>query len=107
MIFDLTDSLQVGLGYSYRNGDIISYAIPPRPDLLQIAPVRPGVTSFGTNPLYNAYRVGAETHALSVVAGYTLTKYFSIQLGYEYAATSHDPLRYKNHLVEAKVAFVY
>jgi hypothetical protein len=30
-----------------------------------------------------------------------------VQLAYEYAATSHDPLQYKNHLAEAKIAFAY
>ncbi len=107
VIFELTARLQVGLGYSYRNGDIISYAVPPRPDLLQIAPVRPGETNFGSSPLYNAYRIRAETHAVSVVAAYTLTKYLSLQLAYEYAATVRDPLRYENHVVEAKIAFAY
>ena len=29
-------------------------------------------------------------------------KYASVQLGYEYAITTHDPLQYENHLVEAK-----
>jgi len=107
IIVDLTASLQIGLGYSYRNGDIISYAVPPRPDLFAIARVRPQVSTFGTNPFYNAYRLRGETHAVTVAAGYTIRKYLSIEVAYEYAATSHDPLQYENHLVEAKIAFAY
>src|SRR5205814_2140578 len=32
-VFDLTSSLQAAIGYSYRQGDVISYAVPPRPDI--------------------------------------------------------------------------
>src|SRR3954452_5050921 len=37
LIIDLTSQLQVSLGYSYRDGDVISYAVPPRPDLRAVA----------------------------------------------------------------------
>jgi len=107
VIFDATSTLQIGLGYSYRDGDVISYAVPPRPDIVGIAPVRPSVPTFGDHPRYNAYRLRGQTHTVSVSAGYTLTKYLSLQMTYEFATTSHDPLRYDNHLVEAKIAFAY
>ena len=35
--FDVTSSLQVAFGYLYRNGEVISYAIPPRPDLVALS----------------------------------------------------------------------
>jgi hypothetical protein len=107
VIVDLTSSLQVVLGYTYRDGDVISYAVPPRPDLFQLADEFRPVTTFGTDPLYTAYRLRGQTHAVSISAGYALTKYLSVQVSYEYAATSHDPLQYENHLVEATVAFAY
>jgi len=107
VIVDLTSSLQVVLGYTYRDGDVISYAVPPRPDILLLTSERRPVTTFGTNPLYIAYRLRSQTNAVSVSAGYALTRYLSVQLAYEYATTSHDPLQYENHLVEAKVAFAY
>ena len=107
VIVDLTSSLQVVLGYTYRDGDVISYAVPPRPDILLLTSERRPVTTFGTDPLYTAYRLRGQTHAVSISAGYALTKYLSVRLAYEYAATSHDPLQYENHLVEAKVAFAY
>ena len=107
VIVDLTSSLQVVLGYTYRDGDVIAYAVPPRPDILLLTSEARPVTTFGTNPLYIAYRLRSQTNAVSVSAGYALTRYLSVQLAYEYAVTSHDPLQYENHLVEAKVAFAY
>lgn len=107
VIVDVTSSLQIGLGYSYRNGDVFSYSPVLRPDIRQIASARRLVPTFGSDPFYTAYRLRGETHAVSVFAGYTLTKYLSAQVSYEYAVTSHDPLEYNNHLLEAKIAFAY
>ena len=107
VIVDLTSWLQFALGYSYRDGDIIAYAVPPRPDLVLLAPERRPISTFGNDPLYTAYPLRAQTHAVSVSAAYALTKYFSVQLAYEYAATAHDPLQYENHFVQAKVGFAY
>ena len=107
LVFDLTSSLQVALGYSYRDGDIIAYAVPPRPDLVLLAPDRRPVETFGTYPRYTAYPLRAQTHALSVSAAYLISRHFSIQLAYEYATTSHDPLQYENHFIEAKAGFSY
>src|SRR4029077_12798889 len=97
LTYDLTPSLQVGVGYAYRSGDVISYAVPARPDIFSIARVRPNVTTFGTSPAYNAYRLLGRTHAASVFAAYNLSKYLSLELSYEYSQTSHDPLSYQNH----------
>jgi hypothetical protein len=107
VIVDLTSSLQIALGYSYRDGDVIAYAVPPRPDLVLLASERRPVSTFGTDPRYTAYHIQAHTHAVSVSAVYALTKYLSVQLAYEYAATLHDPLHYENHFVDAKLAFAY
>jgi hypothetical protein len=107
VIVDLTSSLQIAIGYTYREGNVISYAVPPRPDILLLTSESRPVTTFGTNPLYTAYRLRGQTNAVSVSAGYALTRYLSVQLAYEYAVTSHDPLQYENHLVEAKLAFAY
>jgi hypothetical protein len=107
VIADLTPSWQLALGYSYREGDVASFAVPPRPDLASIALVRPRLPIFGTNPLYNGYRLVGRTYTVSVSLGYRIARYMSLQFGYEYAVTWHDPLEYENHLVEAKVAFAY
>ena len=106
LTFDVTSSLQVALGYVYRNGDVISYALPPRPDIFALSSARESVNSFGSPP-YTAYRLRGSTNALSASAGYTISKYISLQVNYEFRRTTDGPLEYVNHLVEAKVAFAY
>ena len=107
VIAHLTPSWQIALGYSYRQGDVISFAVPPRPDIFSIARVRPGVAIFGTNPRYNAYRLRGHTHTVSANVGYLLGRSVSLLFGYEYAVTLHDPLVYDNHRVQAQIAFAY
>jgi hypothetical protein len=106
LTFDVTSSLQVALGYLYRNGEVISYALPPRPDLVALSSAREPVNSFGSPP-YTAYRLRGVTNALSASVGYTVSKYISLQVNYEFRDTTHGPLEYVNHLAEAKVAFAY
>ena len=77
MIFDLTSSLQVALAYTFRDGDVVSYAVPPRPDIVQLASELRSVATFGTSPSYTAYRLRGQTHSFSVFAGYGLTRYLS------------------------------
>jgi hypothetical protein len=103
MIFDVTSSLQLALGYTYQEGDVISYAIPPRPDIARFSIGREDEDEFG-RPLRTAYKLLGRTHALSFSAAYQLTKHASLQLEYEYAVTMHDPLEYENHVVELKIA---
>ena len=106
ILFDVTSSLQVTVGYIYREGDVISYAVPPRPDIARFSIEREDEDEFG-QPLRTAYKLLGRTHALSFSLAYQLTKYASVQLGYEYAVTTHDPLQYENHLVEANIAVAY
>jgi hypothetical protein len=106
LVLDATSSLQVAVGYLYRNGEVISYALPPRPDIFALSSARESVNSFGSPP-YTAYRLRGVTNAFSASVGYTLRKYISLQVNYEFRNTTHGPLGYVNHLVEAKVAFVY
>ncbi len=104
--FDATSALQLALGYSYRKGDVVSYALPPRPDIVALASQRQPEDAFGS-PLYTAYRLHGSTNAVSASASYSLGKYTSIQVTYEFRDTTRGPLEYFNHLLEAKVAFVY
>jgi Outer membrane protein beta-barrel domain len=104
---DLTPTVQVAVGYGYRRGDVISYAVPPRLDIARFATEKEDITIFGTNPRYIAYKFSGRTHSLDVSAGYAVNKYFSIQVGYEYSVTTRDPLSYENHTVEATLAFAY
>ena len=103
---NVTSTLQLGLAYTYRDGVFVSYALPPRPDIVFFQPERELVDTFGT-PQYTAYRLRGPTNAVSVSGSYTLNRYMSIQVSYEFRHTSHDSLEYVNHLVEAKIGFAY
>jgi len=94
------------VGYTYREGDVISYAVPPRPDIARFSIEREDEDEFG-QPLRTAYKLLGRTHAVSFSVAYQLMKYASVQLGYEYAITTHDPLQYENHVVEANIAVAY
>jgi hypothetical protein len=106
MLFDVTSSLQVAIGYIYREGDVISYAVPPRPDIARFSVEREDEDEFG-QPLRTAYKLLGRTNAVSFSVAYQLTRYASVQLSYEYAVTTHDPLQYENHVVEANIAVAY
>ena len=61
--FDVTSALQVALGYTYGEGDLISYPVPPRPDIARFATEREDEDEFG-RPLRTAYKfVGADPSA--------------------------------------------
>jgi hypothetical protein len=107
LTFDATSSLQLAIGYSFRYGDVISYAVPPRPDIVRISSESRPDEAFGTNPLYTQYHVQVSTNRVAASAAYAVTKYFSLQLTYEYGVSTHDPLQYENHVVEAMGAFSY
>jgi hypothetical protein len=108
VIVDATSSLRVAVGYGYREGDVISYAKPPRPDIRRLSiEEREDDATFGSNPLFTAYKLLGRTHSVSVSAAYVLTKYASVEVDYEYAVTLHGPLQYENHLVAAKLLLAY
>jgi hypothetical protein len=106
IVFDVTSSLQFTAGYIYREGDVISYAVPPRPDIARFSIEREDQDEFG-QPLRTAYKLLGRTHSISASIAYQLTKYASVQLGYEYAITVHNPLQYENHIVAANIAVAY
>jgi hypothetical protein len=108
VIVDPISSLRIAVGYGYREGDVTSYAVPPRPDIRKLASEeREDDPTFGSNPLFTAYKLLGRTHEVSVSAVYVLTRYASIGVDYEYSVTLHDPLQYENHLVAAKVMLTY
>ena len=106
IVFDVTSSLQVTAGYIYREGDVISYAVPPRPDIARFSIEREDEDEFG-QPLRTAYKLLGRTNAVSFSVAYQLTRYASVQVSYEYAVTTHDPLQYENHVVAANIAVAF
>ena len=108
VIVDPTSFLRVAVGYNYTEGDVVSYAVPPRPDIRRLAvEEREDDATFGTDPLFTAYKLLGRTHSIFISAAYALNQHASVEVDYEYAVTTHDPLQYENNLVEAKVLIAY
>ncbi len=85
-------------GYRLRDGDVVAYATPPRPDLVAEADVI--ITDLDTfdDPM-NGYRVDARTQRILIGAGYALDDLSMIEAGYEWQDTHAGDLRYDDHLL--------
>lgn len=86
------------VGYRLRDGDVVAYATPPRPDLVAEAEVI--VTDLETfeDPM-NGYRVDARTQRVQVGGGLALDDQSMLEAGYEWQETRANDLRYDDHLV--------
>lgn len=94
---DVADVARFTFTLRYRDGDVLSYGTPPRPDLVALARNRMLVETFG-RPMV-AYSIDARTVGAKVAAIRALDESSALVLGYEYRETEHKPLRYVNHLV--------
>ncbi len=97
--------MQIAAGYTYRYGDVNSYAVPPRPDIVRIAEVLGPINTFDTP--YIAYRFPASTHSGSVAISQSLNRFAALQASYEWQFTSHNFLHYTNHVAELAVALSF
>ncbi len=96
---DLDESWQLAVAGRWREGDVVSYATPPRPDLVALATTRLLVNTFGAPRV--AYSIPGHTLGGNIHFVRQLDDHSSLTLGYEYRVTTHDPLRYVNQLVSA------
>ena len=71
--FDLFPRTRLFADSSFRYGDVVSYATPPRPDLAAIAQVRETTDVFGAERM--AYRFDADTHSVQVGIDQELTSH--------------------------------
>jgi hypothetical protein len=94
---DLTEVSRLTVSAFYRSGDIVSYATPPRPDIVPLAPNRMTVDTF-QRP-FVAYSVDARTHGAKLAYIRALDENSAVILGYEYRRTERDSLSYVNQLV--------
>ena len=94
---EVNEDWQVALAARWREGDVVSYATPPRPDLVALARVRVMVDTFGAPRV--AYSLSARTLGGSVALTRRLDDRSSITFAYEGRVTERSPLRYVNHLV--------
>jgi hypothetical protein len=102
---DLTPASRLTLAVFYRNGDVLSYATPPRPDLVPVAPNRVPVTTFGRG--FVAYSIRAETVGAKAAYIYALTEESAVVVAYECRRTERSPLRYVNQLVSLALVRQY
>lgn len=99
--FDLTQTTRLTAGYEFRDGEVVSYAVPPRPDIVALANARRTVATFG--PPYVAYNLDAVTHSLQIGVSQALTPSISISARYEWQQTSRAQLDYQNNLLRLSV----
>ncbi len=99
---DLGESWQLSFAARWRTGDVLSYATPPRTDLVSLARVRVPNATFGRP--FVAYSLDARTLTGALALSRALGDASSFTLGFEYRDTTRQPLRYVNHLVSATLA---
>jgi hypothetical protein len=107
--FDLFPATRLFVGYSFRYGDVVSYATPPRPDLVAIAIVREATDVFGAERM--AYRFDAATQSVQAGIEQTLFGFvelreretstqLSLRATYRFEITQRGSLEYENHIAE-------
>jgi len=96
---DLDEHWSLALAARWREGDVVSYATPPRPDLVSLAKVRVPNATFGRP--FVAYSLDARTLTGALALTRTLDPATALTFGYEWRDTERGPLRYVNHLVSA------
>lgn len=99
--FDLTQTTRLIAGYEFRDGEVISYAVPPRPDIVALANARRTVNTFGQP--YVAYNLDASTHALGIGISQALTPSFSLNVRYQWQQTSRAQLSYSNNILRVSI----
>lgn len=99
--FDLTRTTRLTAGYEFRAGEVISYAVPPRPDIVALANARRSVDTFGRP--YVAYNLDAATHGLQIGVSQALTQSVSLNARYEWQHTSRAQLDYYNNILRISI----
>lgn len=94
---DLGEVSRLTLSAYYRSGDIVSYATPPRPDIVPLAPHRMPLDTFRSGMV--AYSVDADTQGAKLAFVRALDASSAMIAGYEVRRTDRDSLRYVNQLV--------
>ena len=99
---DLDERWSLAFTARWREGDVLSYATPPRPDLVSLARVRVPNSTFDRP--FVAYSLDARTLTGALAFTRALDEATALTFGYEWRQTERGPLRYVNHLVSATLA---
>ena len=93
---DLGALTRLTLTARFRDGDIVSYAAAPRPDLAAIAPQQLDTDTF-ERPM-TAHRIDARTWSARGAFIRALDDSSAVVVSYEFRATKRAPLSFANHL---------
>ena len=99
--FDLTETTRLTAAYEFRDGEVISYAVPERPDIVALANAHREVDTFGR--IYEAYNLDAMTHTFAFGISQALTKSVSVNVRYEWQETSRDQLSYVSNILRVSI----
>ena len=87
----------------HRHGGVLSYATPPRPDLLAAGKALTTVTTFDRNRPMVAYYFIARTVSGEAALSRALGDAAALNVAYEFRETEKGAIRYVNHLVTVGV----
>lgn len=99
----LSEELSVTARYSYRSGEIVSHAIPPRPDLARQADLRAANFQFDRRMI--AYRFDAQTYLASLGMTYRFNHSTTVDASYTWRRTERGAFYYENALVGVAVRY--
>jgi hypothetical protein len=94
---DLSATARITFRASYRDGDVVSYATPPRPDVEALAPRRQELDTF-RRPMV-AHAIDARTTAARLGLIRAIDEHSAGMIGYEWQLTERRTLRYVNQFV--------
>jgi hypothetical protein len=94
---DFDGKKRLTLSVHFRDGDVVSYATPPRPDLVAIASDRIEVDTFN-RPMV-AYSIDARSYSARASYARAMDETSAVVATYEWRYTERRPLEYTNHLV--------
>lgn len=102
--FEAAPGWRLSASGSRRHGGVLSYATPPRPDLLREGKALTTVTTFDRSIPMVAYYFIARTDSWRVESAHSLGATRTLSLAAEYRDTARGPVRYVNRLITLGVS---
>lgn len=99
----VSDSWHLALEASAREGDVVSYSRPPRPDLVASGKPVTTVDTFEQTEPWIAYYFRADTRMLAGEVGRVFGRGLSLTLRHEYRQTRHNGQGYNNRITSLSV----
>ncbi|HEY5753762.1 MAG TPA: hypothetical protein VIT21_11480 [Chthoniobacterales bacterium] len=96
--FDLFPMTRLQVRYGFRTGDVVSYATPPRPDLVAISEVQETTLVFGSPRV--RYRFDADTYSIEAEVAQQLDDRIALSAIYRLEITQGKGKEYENHIFQ-------